>query len=576
MVAQDVIEATARVLDGAPPALADLAVAHLGEAAPGLLREDPWALLAVPGVRPEQADAFARAQLGPAARPGDPRRGRGLVAWLLERAALDGHTVVPARKVRAALAGCGVPDPAAAVATALEDGRVLEFTLPEAALPEQVGDAPGDAAGAEQADERLLALDRYAMAEDTVAESVARLLATAEPWPGGLPGRIGSGAPARLTDAMAGHGVVLARYAGRYGELVRAVGALAQAAAVPAALITPTAAQEPLDGLSDACVPWSLRRWFAERAGGLRDAASEPRVIVLVEAHALDVATAGALLESTPDGCRVVLAGDPDQLPACGPGRAFGDLVESGACPVVDLDGPGDGCATPLARLAAGVRAGELPRVEDPQRRLVVVPARHAGEAVHRVVQLVTDSIPRALGIPSDQVQVLTPRHRGLAGTRGLNAALRDALRSGDPAGPAPGPSVGDQVVVTRTLPGAGLVAGETGVVTLRDEAGLVVQFADGSVEVRGALVRQALRPGWAISVPRATGSCWPAAVAVLPGEAAGSLSRALVLTAFTRGVRHLSVVHAAGRALAHAVAREEGRRRLTRLRHLLRAEYGL
>ncbi len=103
-----------------------------------------------------------------------------------------------------------------------------------------------------------------------------------------------------------------------------------------------------------------------------------------------------------------------------------------------------------------------------------------------------------------------------------------------------------------------------------------MIQFADGPVEVRGVLVRHALRPGWAVSVHRATGSCWPAAVAVLPGEAAGSLSRALVLTAFTRGVRHLSVVHTAGRALIRAVARGEDRPRVTRLRHVLREEYGL
>ena len=50
--------------------------------------------------------------------------------------------------------------------------------------------------------------------------------------------------------------------------------------------------------------------------------------------------------------------------------------------------------------------------------------ARGSADAAHRVVQLVTDSIPRALGIPADQVQVVTPVHRGGAGTQALNAAL--------------------------------------------------------------------------------------------------------------------------------------------------------
>ena len=56
----------------------------------------------------------------------------------------------------------------------------------------------------------------------------------------------------------------------------------------------------------------------------------------------------------------------------------------------------------------------------------------------------------------------------------------------------------------------------------------------------------------------------WPAVVLVLPGESAGALSRALVYTAITRAERHLSVVHAAGSALAVAVAAPPRPRRTT------------
>jgi exodeoxyribonuclease V alpha subunit len=79
------------------------------------------------------------------------------------------------------------------------------------------------------------------------------------------------------------------------------------------------------------------------------------------------------------------------------------------------------------------------------------------------------------------------------------------------------------------------------------------------------------LTHGWAITVHRAQGSEFPAVVAVLPPEAGGMLSRPLVYTALTRAQDHLSIVHAAGSAVARAVRDIGARPRLTRLRELLR-----
>ncbi|MFC9288039.1 helix-hairpin-helix domain-containing protein, partial [Streptomyces sp. NPDC057052] len=94
--APDTVEAVRRVLagGGAPEALAPQVAAALGEGAAEALGEDPWQLLRVPGVRPEQADGFARALLGAECAPDDERRGRAVTVWLLEQAALAGHTAL--------------------------------------------------------------------------------------------------------------------------------------------------------------------------------------------------------------------------------------------------------------------------------------------------------------------------------------------------------------------------------------------------------------------------------------------------------------------------------------------------
>ena len=110
-----------------PAKYAGSAVALLGPLAAETLREDPWKLLTLPQIRPDQADWFARQVLDGEATPQDPRRGRALVVHLLNKASRDGHTAAPAEAVLAALGRFGVGDPGSAVVAAIDDGSVLPF-----------------------------------------------------------------------------------------------------------------------------------------------------------------------------------------------------------------------------------------------------------------------------------------------------------------------------------------------------------------------------------------------------------------------------------------------------------------
>jgi exodeoxyribonuclease V alpha subunit len=571
------------------------AVDQLGSSAAATLRQDPWRLLGCGGLEPRDADMFALRTLTDPPGKDDARRGRAFTAHVLARAARDGHTVLDGETVAAALAGLDVPEPAAAIAAAVDDGVAAEFP----SYPAAVGTAAVGTAAQEMSSEPLtssaepstvIGLTRYAMAEDAVAEGLARLLATAEPiaTPEGTTSVTGGLDPAQreAVQQLAAHGVVVLHGGPGTGKsrTVAAVVELATARRKRIALAAPTGrAAKRLEELTshDASTLHRLLGAQAPGSGGGWTGTPEflhgeswpldTDIVVVDETSMLDVELAAALVEACADGTHLLLVGDPAQLPSIGPGRVLADVLESAAVPAVELTTlhrQAEGGT--IARLAAAVRGGELPRVEDPTREVVVVNAASGDEASRRVLQLVTDSIPRALGIPSAEVQVVTPVHRGPAGTMALNKALKQRLNPGD--GTISGFDVGDRVVATANHLDDGFANGEVGVVVTAADGALTVDFGAGPVTVPAKAVGDLVH-GWAITVHRAQGSEWPAVVSVLTPEAGGMLSRPLVYTAWTRAQRHLSVVHAAGAALARGVREVGARPRRTRLTGLLRGD---
>lgn len=545
---------------GLPVRAAGPIVDGLGTNAATALTNDPWRLLDTGMVEPRQVDAFAIGTLTERPTKADPRRGRAFTAYVLARASRDGHTVLPKDTLAAALGGLDVPDPPSAIEAALDDGVAIQH---------------GDVVG----------LARYAMAEETIAEGLQRLLATAKPLGTAKDvSAVEAGldpAQREAVEAVAEHGVCVLHGGPGTGKsrTVAAVVDLAEIKGKRIALAAPTGrAAKRLEELTGHEAQ-TLHRLLGAQRTASNDRESQflrgeswpldADVVVVDETSMLDVELAAALLDACADGTHLLLVGDPAQLPSIGPGRVLGDVLDSGAIPATELTTlhrQTEGGS--IARLAGEVRTGALPPVDDPTREVVLVPASSSSEAAHRVVQLVTDAIPRALSIESADVQVVTPVHRGPAGTQALNAVLKQKLNPG--SGALQGFDVGDRVVATANHLDDGFANGEVGVVTGIVEGSLMVDFAGGPVVVPPKAVSDLVH-GWAVTVHRAQGSEWPAVVVVLPPEASGMLSRPLVYTALTRAQRHLSIVHAAGAAVARGVRDVGARPRRTRLAQLLR-----
>jgi len=567
-----------------PARLAGRAVDTFGAGAHRLLRDDPWRLLQLPGVDVPDADALARAAL-PGVELSDPRRSRALVGFVLARVARQGHTVWPASEVKLDLELFRIPDPDRAIADACAGEAVQQVT--------------GDA-------EPMLALTRYAAAEAEIAGSVRRLSRSASPFVAPVTKRARSKKAAADPDGLdevqrsavsnaLAHGVsvltggpgtgksrtvaTVVREAGRVGKSValaaptgRAAKRLAELCDAEAMTIHRLLGVQPRSGDSGEV---DFSAGFARGA----DWPLDEDLVVVDEASMLDVELAAALLRACADGTHLMIVGDSAQLPSIGPGQVLADLIDSGAVPVVELatlyrqDAGGA-----IARLATAVRAGELPAVDAPDREVVIVPARGSAECARRVVQLMTDSIPRALGIETDQIQVVTPVHRGPAGTIELNAALKAQLNPSPFRKSAHRFDPGDRVVATANHLEAsptGFANGEVGTVTaVRDKVVTIDFGADvpALAEVSGKMLAD-ISHGWAITVHRAQGSEFRGVIVVLPPEAARMLSRPLVYTALTRAQRHLSVVHGSGPALVRAVRNIGAKPRRTMLVMMLRTE---
>ncbi|MEU6994399.1 helix-hairpin-helix domain-containing protein [Streptomyces sp. NPDC046465] len=590
----ETLEAVGAVLaeGGAPSALAEPTADALGDGAEEQLRADPWQLLRVAGVRPEQADGFARALLGPECGPDDERRGRALTVWLLEQAAVAGHTALDSTALTGALGQRAVPDPDAAVQSAVAEGDALVFqdALEGADVPVQrsdegTRDGEEDAGDADDEPERpvrvLIGLERYALAEESLADGLARVINSLPKEDGPDPAADGweaaaaqaSGSTAELIRAVAGHGLVL--HSG--GEEARAEPA-ALVAAASALGLRVYAAVHSADGRGRLARAADGENGTAEdgtavTVAGLLSGAEGPGrdadgafaldLLVVLDAPQLDVESAAMLVESLPDGARLVLSGDPGVLWSAGPGRVFADLVAARCCPQIVSRTPDPG---PIGELTSGIGIGELNQVEAPGKEVVLVPVRDAAEAIHRTVQLVADSVPRAIGVPAEQTQVITPGHGGAAGTRALNTALKERLN------PGPGRFGGfDPADRVAHVPAAGRTT--LGRVVRADAEGLHLECDGAPVVVPKERVEREVRHAWALTAHQAAGLRWPAVVVVLPGDAAQVLTRPWVYTAFSRGERHLSVVQGVEQALPRAVAERLWKDRTTRLRTLLRPQ---
>ena len=301
-------------------------------------------------------------------------------------------------------------------------------------------------------------------------------------------------------------------------------------------------------------------------------------LLVVDEASMLDVQLARGLVAAVRPGATLVLVGDVDQLPSVGPGQVLRDIIDSGRVPVARLtevfrQAEGSG----IVENAYRILAGELPvGSKEPTGDFFVVAADDPDRARDMVVKLCRERIPTAFGLhPLRDVQVLSPMHRGAAGTEGLNRALQEALNPSGAAVEVGGAArrslrVGDKVMQVRNDYERDVFNGDVGVIAGArrdddDEPIVEVDFDGRRVRYEADALGE-LELAYAVSVHKSQGSEYPAVVIPLLMQHYMLLQRNLLYTAVTRGKR-LVVLVGAERAIRRAVGEAEAAGRHTGLR---------
>ena len=274
---------------------------------------------------------------------------------------------------------------------------------------------------------------------------------------------------------------------------------------------------------------------YNEASGGVtfRKGPQEPLeadAVIVDEMSMVDLALMQALLAAMRPGCRLVMVGDPDQLPSVGAGNVFGDLIRSGVVPSVAL--------TEIFR----------------QAQQSARPARADGGGA------VQTRLPENMGIPADQIQVLTPTRRGETGTVAVNRALQAALNP-----PARGKRQknwgdtvfreGDRVMQTKNnydviwekddgTTGTGIFNGDVGIIQEIDPSGelITIRFDDRTTVYTADLLGQ-LDIAYAVTVHKAQGSEYRAVVLLSAPAAASLMVRGVLYTALTRARELLILV---------------------------------
>jgi exodeoxyribonuclease V alpha subunit len=301
-------------------------------------------------------------------------------------------------------------------------------------------------------------------------------------------------------------------------------------------------------------------------------------LMIIDEASMIDTILMHHLLRAIPPQATLIMVGDVDQLPSVGAGNVLEDCIRSARIWVIELNEIFRQARESLIVVNAHqINRGVLPSLKPPEQGLgdfYFIEQPDPGEVLRIIVELVTDRIPRRFGFDSvEDIQVLSPMHKGEAGVNTLNMELQQALNSSASCITRGGTTfkLNDKVMQVKNNYDKDVFNGDIGRIRRIDsvEQELIICFDGRDVPYDYADLDEIVL-AYAVSVHKSQGSEYPAVIMPLLTQHYVLLQRNLIYTAVTRG-RELVVLVGTAKALAMGVKNDKTQKRYTFLSHRLR-----
>ncbi len=318
------------------------------------------------------------------------------------------------------------------------------------------------------------------------------------------------------------------------------------------------------------------------RKGGFQKNEGSPlncELLIVDEASMIDTLLMHHLLKAVPVTATFILVGDVNQLPSVGAGNVLKDIIDSGTVPVVRLNEIfRQARESSIIVNAHKINEGVMPSFDSSPGRLddfYFISQEDPQKALETVVTLVKERIPKRFGFdPIDDIQVLTPMHKGTVGAGNLNIELQKALNPGTEGVIRGGRlfRVNDKVMQIVNNYDKDVYNGDIGrIISIDTEAQEVRVAFDGREVGYDYTDLDELVHAYAVSVHKSQGSEYPAVVVPILTQHYVLLQRNLLYTAVTRG-KKLVVLVGTKKALAIAVKNNRTRNRYTLLERRLRS----
>lgn len=292
-------------------------------------------------------------------------------------------------------------------------------------------------------------------------------------------------------------------------------------------------------------------------------------VIILDEVSMVDIVLMHHFLNAVPDGCRIILVGDTDQLPAVGPGSVLKDIIRSQKIPAIRLDEIFRQAQTSMIiQNAHIINAGRLPDIRKQYSDFVFYELNDDTSITQKILDLCTKDLPHEGFDVLKDVQVLSPMHRFLCGVENLNLILQEQLNPKKNQDELKYSSqtfrVGDKVMHIRNNYQKNVFNGDIGFIQDINNEKLTVDYFDHIVTYEKNELNE-LTLAYASSVHKSQGSEYKVVIIPLSTSHYIMLQRNLLYTAITRAKQKVIIV-GSKKALMTAIQSNRTQKRYTLL----------